>query len=336
MRSPVKRPDLRGVTVATVLPFNADLSIDWNSYARVLDYCACRGGIVSVFVNGHAGEGGSLSDAERDAVIARTRAHIGNKPLLAGIIAHSTAECIRQARLAEAAGADCAVLFPPAPLGGGAAATSRAPLAFVRAVSEAIDIPVSIFQYPVTSGGYTPATLGEMAAIDRVIAIKEGSDTMLAYDEVRRSVKAADPDVAILASNYNWFLPQLAVGADGVLSGLASLAPQLFVELWQASRADDLRAMRAANERLHPIVRAIYGPPPLIDMHTRMKVGLKALGIIVNADPRPPLMPVEPELCERISATVGAAHRAGDLGLMPTTRRGSEEILVRNQAETSP
>ena len=28
---------LHGVTVATVLPFNEDLSIDWDSYLRLLD-----------------------------------------------------------------------------------------------------------------------------------------------------------------------------------------------------------------------------------------------------------------------------------------------------------
>jgi 4-hydroxy-tetrahydrodipicolinate synthase len=231
----MKKPDLRGVTVATVLPFKDDLTIDWDGYARLLDYCACPDGIAAVFVNGHAGEGGSLSDEERQAVIARTRAHIGAKPLLAGIIAHSTADAISQARLAEAAGADCAVLFPPAALGGGASATPRAPVAFVRAVSEAIAIPVSIFQYPVASGfGYSTQTLAEIAAIERVIAVKEGSDTMLAYDENRRAVKKVDPKVAVLPSNYNWFLPQLAVGGDGILSGLVSLAPHLFVELWQA------------------------------------------------------------------------------------------------------
>ena len=183
-----------------MLPFKDDLSIDWDGYARLLDYCACPDGIAAVFVNGHAGEGGSLSDEERQAVIARTRAHIGAKPLLAGIIAHSTAEAIRQARLAEAAGADCAVLFPSAAIGGGASATPRAPVAFVRAVSEAIAVPVSIFQYPVASGfGYSSQTLAEMAAIDRVIAVKEGSDTMLAYDENRRAVKKADPEVAVPA-----------------------------------------------------------------------------------------------------------------------------------------
>lgn len=317
MSGQMKKLDLRGVTVAIVLPFDRDLAIDWDGYARVLDHCACQDGIAAVFVNGHAGEGGSLSDEERHAVITRTRAHIGARPLLAGIIAHSTAEAIRQAKLAEAAGAACAVLFPPAPLGGGASATSRAPVGFVRAVSAAIAIPVSIFQYPLTSGlGYSPQTLAEIAGIDGVIAIKEGSDTILAYDENRRAVKAANPDVAILPSNYNWFLPQLALGGDGILSGLVSLAPQLFIELWRASLACDLTAMRAVNERLHPIVRAIYGPPPVMDMHTRMKVGLKALGLIANADPRPPLLPVLPDLCDVIAATVSAAHRAGDIRLV--------------------
>jgi 4-hydroxy-tetrahydrodipicolinate synthase len=313
----MKKPDLRGVTVATVLPFKDDLSIDWDGYARLLDYSACPDGIAAVFVNGHAGEGASLSDEERQEVIARTRAHIGGKPLLAGIIAHSTAEAVRQARLAEAAGAACAVLFPPAPIGGGASATPRAPVAFVRAVSTAIEIPVSIFQYPMASGfGYSPQTLAAMAAIDSVIAIKEGSDTMLAYDENRRAVKKVEPKVAVLPSNYNWFLPQLAVGGDGILSGLVSLAPHLFVELWRASVADDLKAMRAVNERLYPIVQAIYGPAPIVDMHTRMKVGLKELGLIRNADPRPPLLPVLPDLCDAIATTVGAARRAGDIHLI--------------------
>src|ERR1700751_4301894 len=144
MSEPMKKLDLRGITVATVLPFRDDLAIDWDSYARVLDYCACPDGVAAVFVNGHAGEGGSLSDEERQAVIERTRAHIGKKPLLAGIIAHSTAEAIRQARLAEVSGAECDVLFPPALLGGGASANPRALVAFVRAVGASICIPVFV------------------------------------------------------------------------------------------------------------------------------------------------------------------------------------------------
>lgn len=312
----MKIPDLKGLTVATLLPYRDDFSIDWDDYARVLDYCVAPDGVTAALVNGHAGEGGLLTAAERREVIERTRAHIPNKPVLAGVIATSTVEAIAEAKMAEAAGADCAVLFPPGPLGGGASATSRAPVAYVRAVSEAIGIPVSLFQYPVTSGyGYSTETLCELASIKGVIAIKEGSDTMLAYDENWRAVKKASPDVSILASNYNWFLPQMAVGADGILSGLGSLAPHLFAELWQASAAGDLAAMRAVNDRLYPIVRAIYGPSPLIDMHTRMKAGLKALGVIRNASPRPPMMPTEDGIARNIAAVVEAARKAGDIRL---------------------
>jgi 4-hydroxy-tetrahydrodipicolinate synthase len=89
---------LAGVTVATVLPFDDDLAIDWASYDRLLAYCTTPAGINAVFVNGHAGEGATLSSAERIEVMQRTRAFIGpDKPMVAGIIAYSTADAVRQA-----------------------------------------------------------------------------------------------------------------------------------------------------------------------------------------------------------------------------------------------
>jgi 4-hydroxy-tetrahydrodipicolinate synthase len=305
---------LRGVVVATVLPFTKDGAIDWPGYGRILDYCAKPDGISAVFVNGHAGEGAALTPGERVEVIARTRAHVGAKPLLSGIIAYSVPDAIAQACEAEAAGADCAVLFPLPGLGAGASATPRAPLAYVKAVSEAIAIPVSIFQYPLASGlGFTTETLVEMARLPQVVAIKEGSDTMTAYEDNWRRVKAVRPDLAFLPSNFNWFLPQLAVGGDGILSGLASLTPHWLIDLWRAAQAHDLDAMRAANDRLYPVVRTIYGAPPLIDMHTRIKVGLKKLGLIENAAPRLPLMPVLPEIVGQVERAVETSGLAAQV-----------------------
>jgi 4-hydroxy-tetrahydrodipicolinate synthase len=305
---------LRGVVVATVLPFTKDGAIDWPGYVRILNYCAKPDGISAVFVNGHAGEGAALTPVERAEVIARTRAHVGAKPLLSGIIAYSVPEAIEQACEAEAAGADCAVLFPLPGLGAGASATPRAPLAYVKAVSEAIAIPVSIFQYPLASGlGFTTETLVEMARLPQVVAIKEGSDTMMAYEDNWRRVKAVRPDLAFLPSNFNWFLPQLAVGGDGILSGLASLTPHWLIDLWRASQARDLEAMRAASDRLYPIVRTIYGAPPLIDMHTRIKVGLQKLGLIENAAPRLPLMPVLPEIVSQVERAIETSGLAAQV-----------------------
>ena len=301
---------LTDVVVATVLPFTENGAIDWESFRRLLDYCATPDGISSVFVNGHAGEGASLSPAERIEVIEFTRDYLKGtgKPLLAGIIPYSTAEAIDQSRDAKQAGAEVAVLFPQPPFGAGGTLTPKVPLAYVDAVLDAVDLPVSIFQYPLASGqGYTTETLVEMAKRPLVLAIKEGSDTMLAYEENWRQVKAAAPGVAILPSNFDWFLAQCAVGADGILSGLASLTPHFLVDLWSATEGEDLGAMRAASDRLHPVVRSIYGAPPKMDMHTRIKVALQHLGVIDCARPRPPLLPVADDIATRVRATADAA-----------------------------
>lgn len=301
--------DLRGLTVATVLPFTRAGAIDWASFRRLLNYCATPEGVVAVFVNGHAGEGAALTPAERVQVIEFARKHVGGSmPLMAGIIPYSTAEAIEQAKDARAAGADIAVLFPMPTFAAGGTRTPAVPLAYVKAVRAAVDMPISIFQYPLGSGcGYSTETLVEIARLPGVVAIKEGSDTMTAYEDNWRQVKAVAPQVAMLPSNFDWFLAQLAVGADGILSGLGSLTPHLLIDLWRASDRQDLKAMRAASDALYPVVRGIYGAPPRMDMHTRIKAALAHLGVIDCALPRAPLLPVSTEIAAEMARLADAA-----------------------------
>lgn len=305
----MKKLSLAGVTVATVLPFNDDLSIDWKSYDRLLEYCTTPEGISAVFVNGHAGEGATLTPAERAEVLKRTRAFIGrDKPLMSGVIPYSTTDAVAQAQLAQDNSADVAVLFPLPQFSAGAGNDPRFALDYVDAVLAKIDIPVSIFQQSVASGsGFSTAVLVELSQRKRVVAIKEGSADITLYEDNLRQIKAAAPDVAILASNYLWMFAQMATGADGILSGMASMTPHWLCELWKATVAEDLPLMRAINDRLYPITRTIYGTPPLINMHTRLKVGLAHLGIIDNPIPRPPLLPVLPAVAKKIIETVDKA-----------------------------
>jgi 4-hydroxy-tetrahydrodipicolinate synthase len=305
----LKSSDLRGVTVATVLPFDESGAIDWASYSRLLAYCAVPDTVAAVFVNGHAGEATSLSDEERADVIRRTRKAIGpNKPLMAGVVPHGVRDATTQGKAAVAAGADAIVIFPPAGLGGGAAATPHAPAAFFDKVVSNVGVPASVFQYPIASGfGYSTQALTAIAQVPGIIAVKEGSNTMLAYEENWRALRTHAPHVAMLPSNFDWFLPQLAVGADGLLSGLASLTPHWLADLWTAAEALDLATMRRASDRLHPLVRSVYGAAPIIDMHTRIKVGLKAMGLIAHSHPRLPLLPVRPEIEARVVEAVKAS-----------------------------
>lgn len=323
---------LNGNVVATVLPFAEDGSIDWRSYRRLLDYCAAPDFTTAVFVNGHAGESAALDDEARVRVLRETRAAVGSKPILSGIIALSTQEGVRQAKLAEDAGADCVVVFPLSQFQAGGTATPDAPVAYVNAIAEAVQTPLSIFQYSIGSGmGYNLETLSAFARTPRVIAIKEGGDNIALYEDNWRVLKRINPSLAILPSNYDWFLPQLAIGADGILSGLGSLVPQELNELWEAAARRDLAAMRAVSDRLYPIVRSIYGVPPRMDMHTRIKAGLQHLGIIGCARPRPPLLAISDLARTRVIDAIAAnpalqrvriAAKSGDARLPFPTQEG--------------
>ena len=298
---------LHGVITATVLPFKFDGSIDWNSYHKLLEYCAAPEDISAIFVNGHAGEGATLDAEEREDVITATRKFLQgtDKPLLAGVIPYSTQSAVLQARAAESSGADVLVLFPMPQFSAGGAISHDAPLAYVREVASQTSIPISIFQYPLKSGlGYSTETLIALADIPQVIAIKEGSDDIMAYEENWRKIKEAAPNVAVLASNFDWFLAQCSIGTDGILSGLASLAPDILIDLWCATKKGDLDAMRSISDRLYHLVRSIYGTPPRMDMHTRIKEALVAIGVIDCARPRPPLLSVSREVTNHIHAAL--------------------------------
>ncbi|WP_066267673.1 dihydrodipicolinate synthase family protein [Hydrogenophaga palleronii] len=269
---------LGGVTVATVLPFSPAGAIDWAGYARLLSYAASPSSTTAVFVNGHAGESSALSPEERSDVIRFTRRGLrpGQK-LVAGIVAETTEDAVQQAREASAAGADVLTAFPlpPSPT-----RTDAEVLAHVQAVADAGGLPLALFQYPIGSGAsYSTALLAQLAELPSIVAVKEGSDTMSLYEDNWRAIRLASDKVAVLPSNFDWFLAQLAVGGHGLLSGLASLVPQQLHELWDASERNDLVAMRAVSERLYPLVRAIYAQPRP-HMYARIKLALWQLGVI--------------------------------------------------------
>jgi len=171
MNRPMKSP-IFGPLSPPSCPFDRRSAIDWTGYPASsiigsVGWHRCR------LVQRARGRGGSLSDEERHAVIERTRAHIGAKPLLAGIIAHSTVVAIRQAKL-PAAGAS-APCFSTPPLAAAHRQTSRAPVAFVRAVSEAIDIRCPSSSIRCRRVLLFATTLARDRGDDGVVAIKEAA-----------------------------------------------------------------------------------------------------------------------------------------------------------------
>ncbi len=298
-----------GIYAATLCPMAEDFQVDETALAGHVAAVSAVPGIRGLLANGHAGENFVLSRAEKRRVIEVARAAAGpDIPIVAGVNQESSAELAIEAREAAAAGADAVMVFPPNSWA--LSLDRRAVLHHHRAVLEATDLPIMLYQAPVGAGAmaYPPAVLRDLVVLPRVAAIKEGSWETAAYEANRRLVKSVAPEVAVLASGDEHLLSCFVLGSDGSQVSLAVIVPEAIVALDAAVRDGDLAAARAAHEIVYPLAKAIYGTAPGGLATARLKACLKLLGRLDCAAARPPTPALsEPE----IAVLRGVLHGVG-------------------------
>jgi len=297
-----------GVLPANILPFTADLAIDEPAYRRHLRWLADTPGVTGIVANGHAAEVASLSRDERRRALAIALDEVGDDgPVIAGVYTDGTQEAVELARDARALGAAAALVFPPTLFMWGAQAKPDMVVRHFTEIAEKADLPLVVFEYPPACGiGYSPETLARLCEIPRVVAVKEWSNDIVAFERNLRALRASGRPVAMLSSFTMSLMSTFLLGADGAISGMGSVAADLQAELFAACAKGDLDEARRINDRLDPLVRVFYAPP-FVDMHNRMKEALVLLGRIPAAHVRPPLTPVSREEREAIRRALAAA-----------------------------
>ena len=303
--------DLRfqGCMPANLLPFTADLEIDERTYRSHLRWLADAPGVTGIVANGHAAEVSSLTRDERKLALAIALDEVAGKvPVVAGVYSDGTREAVELARDAKAAGAAGLLVFPPTVFMWGAQLKPDMVLRHFSELADGVDLPLIVFEYPPASGiGYSPDTLAALCKIPTVAAVKDWSNDIVAYERNLRALRSAGRPVAMLSSFTMSLMASFALGADGCISGMGSVAADLQASLLAAVRTGRLDEARAINERLTPLVNVFYAPP-FVDMHNRMKEALALLGRIPAAHVRPPLTPVTDDERHRIRLALREAR----------------------------
>ena len=155
-------------------------------------------------------------------------------------------------------------------------------------VFNATNLPVVIFQTI-----YSNETLTKLAAYPPVFAIKEASRTPFEFEKNIRSIRSLDKNIAVWSTHTQWFLSDLGLGADGILSGMGSFSAELHVALVRAMHSGDLNSAKKISDHLFPLSQAISHS--CIDndnfVYAVMKYALVRLGQVENAYVRPPNQP---------------------------------------------
>lgn len=281
-----------GVIPATLCAFNDDFSINEAQTRRHLSHVGATRSITAITVNGHASEVHACNFEEQQRILAFSLAELGSKlPLINGVYADGSIEAARIAKMAEKEGASALLVFPPHTMITGGQLRPEMALGHFKRIADATDLPIILFQYPMTTGlGYPFETLLKLLEqVPTIRAVKDWSADPMLHEKQIRTLQSLPRPVNLLTTHSAWLMASLTMGANGLLSGAGSVVADLQVELFEAVKGKNLAKAQAVNDRLYPLQQAFYAPP-FLDMHNRMKECLVMLNRMDKAVVRPPLM----------------------------------------------
>ena len=265
--------------VALVTPMTADEGVDLPAWRRLVRFHVDNG-TAGVVVGGTTGESATLSDAELLQLVTEAQeASAGRLQVIAGVGLPSTAATVARVRALAPLRPDGVLVVTPAYV----KPTQEGLFRHYAAVAAASDLPVILYNVPGRTGvDLAPATVGRLAAVPNVVALKEA----VAGAARVRELRAAAPDIAVLSGDDPTAREALLAGAVGVISVTANVAPRLMADMVAAARRGDAAQAAAVDSRLAGLHEALFAEPnPIPAKWALAQMGLMGEGIRLPLTP---------------------------------------------------
>jgi 4-hydroxy-tetrahydrodipicolinate synthase len=288
-----------GSLVAIVTPMRSDGAIDFEAWARLLQFHLANGsgGIV---VGGTTGESATLTDAELRELTAQACTQLrGRLAVIAGAGTSSTAATVERVTWLSELPIDGILLVTPA--------YNRPPqeglYQHFAAAAAAARKPIVLYNVPArTAVDMKPATVARLARVAGVVGIKEAVPDAA---RVRELISACPADFAVLSGDDATARAAVGAGARGVISVTANVAPRAMSDMIGAALRQDAARAAELDAPLSALHRELFveaNPIPVKWLLAQM--GLIGGGI------RLPLTPLAQEYQAGVR---GAARVAGVL-----------------------
>jgi 4-hydroxy-tetrahydrodipicolinate synthase len=259
--------------VAIVTPMTADGGLDWPAWDQLLDFHA-REGSDGIVVAGTTGESPALSVDEVEELTRRAVARCrGKTKVIVGAGTHSTAGTVARTRALTRLGVDAVLLVTPyynKP-------TQEGLFRHFMAAAEASEVPVILYNVPNrTAVDLLPGTVARLARNTQIVALKEATGSL---SRAREILNTCPPEFTLLSGDDATALDLMNLGARGVISVTANVAPRRMHEACAAALSGDLAAAQAIDLRLQPLHKDLFveaNPIPV-------KWAVARMGLIGNA-----------------------------------------------------
>lgn len=285
------RTPFTGVGTALITPFTTSGALD-EAATRRLARRQIEHGVHFLVPCGTTGETPTLSAAERRRVVEIVLdAASGEVPVMAGAGGYDTQEVVHLAREMQSLGVQGLLSVTPY-------YNKPTPEGLYRhfsAIADATSLPIVLYNVPGRTGcNIDAATLARLAAIPRVIGVKEASGNIQQMVEICRAVP---PDFLVLSGDDALTVPLMAIGGRGLISVASNLIPAEMAALVEAAERGDYAAARQLHHRLVPLMLGNFvesNPGPV-------KFAMAAMGLCEEVY-RLPMVAPRPASREKIIA----------------------------------
>ncbi|RJR30974.1 4-hydroxy-tetrahydrodipicolinate synthase [Candidatus Parcubacteria bacterium] len=238
-----------GSCVALITPFKNG-QVDYQKITALVER-QIKNGTRVICPCGCTGQAATLSHDEQIRIIeAVVAAANGRVKVVAGTGSNSTHEAIILTRRAKEAGADAALMITPyynKP-------TQDGLFKHYEAVAKEVDIPIVLYNVPGRTGvNMLPSTVARLTKIETIIAIKEASGNINQVNELMESCS-----ITVLSGDDPLTLPMLALGAAGVVSVTANVAPFQVADMINTWEQGKYKHAQEIHFRLLPLSKILF------------------------------------------------------------------------------
>jgi 4-hydroxy-tetrahydrodipicolinate synthase len=244
----------KGTGVAIVTPFNKDLTIDYKSLGKLIDFII-KGGVEYVVVLGTTGESVTLSKEEKLSVVAHVVENVNKRvPIVLGLGGNNTQEIISSFKKTSDFNQMDAILsvspYYNKP-------NQRGIYQHYKAISEASPLPIILYNVPGRTASNISAdtTIKLATEFKNIVAIKEASGNL---EQCMKIIKYKPKNFTVISGDDVLTLPMIACGAEGVISVVANAFPKDYSEMTRQILAGNVKEAQKLHYKLTDIIEQLF------------------------------------------------------------------------------
>lgn len=248
----MKNPIFTGAAVAIITPMNEDGSVNYEEFAKFIDF-QIENGTDAIVVCGTTGESSTLKVVEHNEAIKWCVEYVNHRiPVIAGTGSNSTACAIDISLEACKNGADALLLVTPYYN----KTSQRGLIAHYTAIHDATNLPIILYNVPSRTGlNIAPETAYELSKLPRINGIKEASGNLEQIEKIR---ELCGDELNIWSGNDDQIYEIMERGGKGVISVLSNICPQETHDIVQKYLDGDNEASKAMMDKYMKLAKAMF------------------------------------------------------------------------------